>query len=142
MCTKPPQLSTVWLSSVEPQGKVWTSFRFSSSALSLAGQTLTRGGSGQRDYSALAHCVLAVYCLCTSCVLLVYQLCTEKPDTRCSDKRFLSNTDIALTAVQNTVYIRTVVSLKSYYKCTVQFAYNNVCTYIGIVTYTNTHNRT
>ena len=36
--------------------------------------------------------------------------------TRCSDKRFLSNTGIALTAVQNTVYIRRVVSLKSYYK--------------------------
>ena len=36
--------------------------------------------------------------------------------TRCSDKRFLSNTGIALTAVQNTVYIRRVVSLKLYYK--------------------------
>ena len=87
MCTKPPQLSTVWLSSVEPQGKVWTSSRFSSSVLA---QT----------------CILAVYCLCTRRSQIVQ--CT-----RCSDKRFLSNTGIALTTV---LYIRRVVSLKSYYK--------------------------
>ena len=54
-----------------------------------------------------------MYCLCTSCVLRSQIV----QGTRCSDKHFLSNTGIALTAVQNTVYIRTVVSLKSYYKC-------------------------
>ena len=94
MCTKPPQLSTVWLSSVEPQGKVWTSSRFSSSVLA---QT----------------CVLAVYCLCTSCVLRsqIVQC------TRCSDKRFLSNTGIA---VQNTVssFFEVVLQCPVYNSCT------------------------
>ena len=55
MCTKPPQLSTVWLSSLREKSR--TSSRFSS--------------------SALAHCTD----LRTSCVLLAYKRCTEKPDS-------------------------------------------------------------